>query len=426
MNEDQEITTIDNAFGSPPGWILHNGIWLITVIFMIILGISYFVKYPDTLVMHGVVHSELAPLDILSKQSGTIEALDIKHNQTVDSDQVIIRIASTLHYNDLIELDNFINHIEDSEDPRVLSDYNVKELHLGSINESYTTLIQAFESFKHTFFLTETKISVSALNKEFAQTQRLIKALDEQEKTYNETMVLNEKSLNRNKYLQQEGALADAEMEKTQAEVLHSRMQKENYTSGRINYEVHQQQLKNQIQLLQSKRETDLSDKLLALHQAVLKVKSDIVKWEDLYLIKAPQKGIISFSRYWNINQWIKSNDTIGTILIQSNRDKIYLEGYLPITNSGKLDTGQTARVELMNYPAKEYGVLKAKVTEISLLPSRNSYLVKLALTSGLNSTYNKELPIRENLQATVIIETQDYSLLERFFQGFRDAIKNN
>lgn len=226
MNEEQEITTIDNAFGSPPGWILHNGIWLITVIFMIILGISYFVKYPDTLVMHGVLHSELAPLDILNKQSGTIEALGVKHNQTVDSDQVIIRIASTLHYDDLTELKNFINHIEDSEDPRVLSDYNVKDLRLGPINESFTALIQAFESFKHTFFLTETKISISALNKEFDQTQRLIKALDSQERTYNETMVLNERSLNRNKYLQQEGVLADAEMEKTQAEVLYSECKK--------------------------------------------------------------------------------------------------------------------------------------------------------------------------------------------------------
>jgi len=77
------------------------------------------------------------------------------------------------------------------------------------------------------------------------------------------------------------------------------------------------------------------------------------------------------------------------------------------------------------NYPANEYGVLKAKVLEMSLLPTRKSYLIRLELLDGLNTTYQKRLEARQNMSANVIIVTKQYSLLERFFQGLSDVVRN-
>lgn len=337
MSEKEEITNIENSFGTPPGWLLHNGVWLLTVLLFTILIISYFVKYPDTLSMQAVIHSENAPIDILSKQAGPIQNIYISHNQRVDSNQLMLNISSTLDLNDLESFKKLISQIETSTNYDDILSIKTPNLQLGLINESYFALVKAVEEFKHFYKMKETQTNLHALHQEIIKTGDMVNALSQQENFYENRMVLTQKNLLRSKSLNIDGVVADAELDNTKSEVLQEEIQKGNYTSSKINYEVKIQQLKTEIQLLNSKRETELSNHLFELRQACNKIKNETEKWEDLYLIKSPGEGTISFSRYWTKNSWVKINDTIGTIDINQGLPKMVIIGYLPISNSGQL-----------------------------------------------------------------------------------------
>lgn len=425
MKDERDILAVENAFGRSPGWLTRYGITVVFFFMSLILVISHFVSYPDTLPMSAVIHSETAPVDIICRQAGRIERLFAGHNQKIDSGAPVMTIASTLDAGDLALLKADLAAIEAVRDPGVLYRCRLnKDLALGPVTESHIELVKTVEELLHFLSLTETAEKIRALRDEADQTQKLIASLKNQESSYAEAMALSQKKLDRNVWLNKEGVVADVDLEDVQGLVLQNRIQKENYITGRVNYEVRIQQLHTQAMTLTNERQTAISDRLFRLRQLVSKIRNEITAYEDLYSVRAPMSGTLSFTKYWSRNQWVMAGDTIGSVTPSYEAGSMILEGYLPIPNSGKITTDQTARVEIANYPAVEYGVLLARVTEISILPSRSAYLVRLEFTNGLTTTYKKSIPARQNMVASVIIETEGYSVLERMFMGLREVVK--
>ncbi len=93
-------------------------------------------------------------------------------------------------------------------------------------------------------------------------------------------------------------------------------------------------------------------------------------------------------------------------------------QGKLPLKAAGTLQVGQHATLELESYPAAQYGIIQAKVSDFSTIPTENSYVVSLALPRPFVTTYKKVLPQNQNLTAMVTIQTKEYTLLERLSQN--------
>ncbi|MFM8832546.1 MAG: secretion protein HlyD, partial [Cytophagales bacterium] len=55
-----------------PGWLLRWGITLIFVLFLGLLAISWFIKYPDVIKATVVVTTNPAPINLVSRTSGKI------------------------------------------------------------------------------------------------------------------------------------------------------------------------------------------------------------------------------------------------------------------------------------------------------------------------------------------------------------------
>lgn len=424
--QSEEIAAIQHSFGRPPTWLIRYGITLVFVFILMVLAFSHFISYPDTLSMHAVIHSETAPVSVIAKQTGRIESIYGKHNHAIDSGAMIITIASELNQADLATLKNVLTSFDTLSSPDEIYKVSLrKNLGLGAMSTNYIELVKSIDELKHFYHDGTTDNTVRALNNEIAQTEILIQSLQHQENLYNEALTLKNKKLDRNKYLHSEGVVAAEALEGIQGEVIQDRIQKENYNTTQINLEVRIKQLNTQILTLMNDRQTAMSDRMFHIKQLVSTLRQSIHEYEDAYYIRASMPGTLSYTRYWSINQWVRSGDTIGAITPALDSMHIIIEGQLPALRSGKIRVGQVARVELANYPASEYGVLLAKVTEVSLLPTERTYLTKLELPDGFITTYGKTIPVSQNLSAQVIIETQSYSLLDRFFMGVRDVWKN-
>lgn len=84
----QEILT------NPPSWIIRWGITIIAFVLVIILAISYFVKYPDFINAQISITTQNPPEKIEARTNGKLEKVLVKNHQNVFSNEVLAYIQT--------------------------------------------------------------------------------------------------------------------------------------------------------------------------------------------------------------------------------------------------------------------------------------------------------------------------------------------
>lgn len=426
INSKKEFLAIEHIFGNPPGWILNWGISSILFFIIVCIIISGFVSYPDKLFMHATIQSIQPPILSISKSEGEIEKINFKDKKKVKKEEILMEVRSTLKIEDLNKLEIFFEKYYSIKFiPEYLKINVPKGLELGNINANYAQIVQLFEDFQNTLKQNTVFIKTASLENEIKQINKLNESLIKQENFYQKELNLSIKDFKRNLDLNRNGAISDVEKEKVESKLLLENRNVENFKSNRINNEVKIQQIKTEISSLKSNRAVDISVKKLQINQIIDKIKGDITEWKNLFQVKAVVDGTISLSKQLNVNQFIKTGDTLFSIIPENQNVSIIAFGYLPQKASGILRIGQKATLNIQDFPSNQYGLIIGEVADISLVPQGNNYLVKLKLTNGLKTTYNVNLPFKQNLLADVSIQTKTYSILERLFQNILDIIKN-
>lgn len=133
--------------------------------------------------------------------------------------------------------------------------------------------------------------------------------------------------------------------------------------------------------------------------------------------------GKVTFLDIWSKHQVVQAGQHVFSIVPQENTNYM-AKLKIPAFNTGKLKKGQTVHLKLTNYPEREYGVIKGTITKISLTPNtENLYLLDVAVESPLITSYNKEIPFTQEMQATAEIITDDLRLVQRLFYQFNEIV---
>ena len=59
----------------------------------------------------------------------------------------------------------------------------------------------------------------------------------------------------------------------------------------------------------------------------------------------------------------------------------------------GREKTARWVNVRFLNFPDVEYGIVRGVVSNISVVPSGESYTLEVGFPNGLMTTYGKKLP---------------------------------
>ena len=101
--EVQEILTF------VPNWMIR---WGMTLVFLIILiVISWFVKYSDIITAEVVVTTKIPPEKIYAKSTGQIESLLVSNNGKVTKNTIIGIIENSGNYKDILLLKSILDTI---------------------------------------------------------------------------------------------------------------------------------------------------------------------------------------------------------------------------------------------------------------------------------------------------------------------------
>ena len=423
LNENRDLQQI---LGTPPGWILNWGITLVFLTVAILLGMSWLVKYPDIIPARVTLTTEQPPIRVFSKTSGKIEDLKISDRQEVKAEQILAIIENPAEWQDILVLDSFLNQIQLANTTEVVRNLKIpRNLKLGALQSSYAEFSKQFDEY--IFFLQNnlTNARIANLNEQNVQLNALVNAKNQQKETLQKVVNLALKEFERNKTLKNIGAISDTELEASEAYYLQQQQKLDELDNEIINNKI--QIEKNELLILeaQQKNNENRSGGLFSIQEDVQRMKSEVENWKQTFLITAPIDGKVSLIQYWSSQQFVNENEAMLTIVPTNNSGKMIGKAILPLERSGKVKPTMRANIRLDGYPYQEFGSIEAVVKNISAVPQQNAYQIELEVPATLITTYQKEIPFRQEMQGTANIITEDRRILERVFDKILSAFKN-
>ena len=127
---------------------------------------------------------------------------------------------------------------------------------------------------------------------------------------------------------------------------------------------------------------------------------------------------IITFIKPWQESQFVNADQEM--FYLQSRQNKYHCEIIAGQQGIGKVQVGQKVSIRVDGYPSSEFGYLTGKVEYITDIPTiKDSFLIKVDLTRGLTTNYNKSLKFRNNLTGNSEIYTDSRKLIDRILGNF-------
>lgn len=428
MSEEKEITIrteeVNEILTSAPKWLYRWGISVIFILILVAVGLSYFIKYPDILTADIRLTTLNPPVTLISKTNGKLTHLLVKNNEQLKYNQTIAVIENTANYIDVLYLDEISNELlnrlklMDSIPTIILKD-SVK---VGELTPIYLQFLKSIKDANLYKNINPFKRQILLLQKDLISYTDLLAKYKKQESINKEQLTLVETDYNRDKSLYESKTISAREYDNKKKEYLNALNSNEQVKITVSNALIQINSIeKNILQLQiqdyqeQAKLKNDLSQNLKTL-------SSEINKWKQLYLIQSPTNGKISFFSVWTENQNIKLGDELFAV-IPTQKQEFVGKCILPITNTGKLQTGQKVNIKLDNYQYNEMGMLQGIVTNISEVPNKDTYAIDVKLNNGLVTSYNKTLSYREEMKGKADIITKNISVMDRIFFNFKKLV---
>ena len=258
-----------------------------------------------------------------------------------------------------------------------------------------------------------------AARRELNEYQIYISHLHNEVNLNKEELKLALSSYSREEILYKKGLVSASDYEKEQQAYLASKRGTEQMQTTLSSARIQEAKLHQTIVEIQLEQNQKANSLQVALQTAYDQLQVSINNWKLAYLFTAPTDGILSYNEVWQKNQNITAGDKVFSVVAE-NSGAVIGKAKLPVSNSGKVKSGQRVNIRLTGYPYMEYGFLTGKVSSISLLSNEDSYTVTVELPDTLQTSYNHILEFQGELSGSAEVLTDERSFTVRLLGPLR------
>lgn len=414
--EVQEILT------RVPHWMIRWGSVVILFILLSLFAVAYMIKYPDIVSTQIIITTHTPPQKVMARVSGKIERILVQDKLRVQKNTPLAVIENAANYKDVYLLKS------------ILDTLNLKSIHFpfeklklaqfGDIENAYAAFQKESLAQDLNLNLKPYQVEGNAQTYESIQLKERLGLLLSQKEINQSELQLQKNDLDRYETLYKKGIIATQEIEKQRLIYLQSQKTYKTVLSTISQIKSSLNELNKNSKTTQINNQKESSTLERNQMQAFYQLKKTIKDWELNYVLKSAIEGKISFLQLWAENQTVNAGDNVFTII--PTHEKGYIGKAKALSqNSGKIKIGQEVIIRLTNFPEREFGILKGKVTAISLTPDKEgNLLIDISLPKGLQTSYHKKITFRQEMNGTADIITNDLRLTERILYQFRDIIK--
>ena len=424
--EDVEIRSeeVQEILSHVPNWMIRWGNTLLLVFIVMLLAISWFVKYPDVIDTEVMITTSNPPQKLFANVGGRFDVFLVEDNDTVQQNTPLAVIENSAEYADVLYLKSIMDTLDVDKANFQFPINELPPLILGDINSS-------FAKFENDYYDYDSNKKLNPYRTEQVANQftllsnkgRLQTAIEQKKLADEEFQIKKDDFENRQKRLLSSGAISQKEYESKRIEVLNAqRAIKSLETTISQMREAISNSNKNLkgADIQQRQKNTRLLKNVV---QSYYQLKKDIDDWEQRFVLTSAIEGQVTFLSVWDKNQTADVGDLIFTIIPIKQRSYIgKIEA--PAANSGKIKTLQSVQIQLANYPSDEYGELNGKIQSISPVPNQDgNYLIDVSIDKELETSYGKKIQFRQEMKGSAKIITEDLRLIQRFFYQLKNII---
>jgi multidrug resistance efflux pump len=406
-----------------PHWMIRWGNVLFLALILLLLFISWFVKYPDIIPSEAIITTQIPPQKEYAKITGKLDAILVTDNEDVTNNQPLAIIENTANYKDVFKLKSVIDTINISNQTFSFPMDSLPILFLGDIESQYALFENSYIQYQLNKELQPFSNEAQANAYSVSELNRRLRSLQSQKEINKTELDFKNKDLQRNKTLFEKGVISAQSYENKQMEFAQS---ERNYKNFESSISQMREGISNAHRTSKGSEINRIKEEMFLLKnviQSFNQLKKAIKDWKYQYVLQSSINGKVSFLNYWNSNQTVTSGDLVFTI-IPSENSSFIAKLKTPAQNSGKIKIGQNVNIKLENFPDTEFGVLQGTLKNISLLPDKDGlYLIDAELPKKLITSYNKTIEFKQEMRGSAEIITEDLRLIERFFYQFKDLL---
>ncbi|WP_375580097.1 HlyD family efflux transporter periplasmic adaptor subunit [Marivirga tractuosa] len=413
---------MQEIIGRPPSWIIRWGLSIFFLVLILLLGLSYFISYPDVIRSEFKLSSINSPKIVVAKAEGQLNELHAEDGQYVEKGEILGIIESTSNPKKVFQVSkklvDFVNAL-DSNDLDKIDIGNNEIQQLGALQISYQQFYQAVLNFNNYwtsgYFLERRKSLISKIN----NLKQLKLSLKQQQKILAEDLLLAEEVFVIQGKLYNEDIIDKIRFNQERSKFLNNKLVVERLNASILNNESSLVDLNNQLIEL----DNTIAEQKGLFRQAINTFQSEIMRWKNQFLIIAPETGYISYTNLIEENQHLN----IGEELFYIIPENIKHIGLINISqnNLGKIKIGQNVNIKFSSYPAEEYGVVEGIVDQISNITKDDKYLIKVKLPNELKTNFSREIAYKEGLTAEAEIITRKSRFINKFTYQIRKAFNS-
>ena len=416
---------VQEIMGRIPGWVVRWGLIVLFFLFLLIMGITWFVRYPETISAPIVLTTLNPPADLIARSSNKIEYILVKDGASVKKDDVVAVLYNTGDFRSVLELENIL--LQKGEDWKLYfsKDFLRKDYSLGELQSYYIQFVKQCLLYDHYLQTDFTVQKQKLIEANIVKTQQTIESQNQQMSLLKKDMEFENRNLERDSLLLHSEALTPADYERTRQSVLQKQIALLSQNTVITSTEANLINMEQQLLELQIQRDNETTNYQVQLSEAREQLLMQINLWKEKYILQSPIEGKVTFTKYWSSNQNVISGERLASV-VPDDSLQIIGKMYIPSQGFAKVKPGQIVNVKLNGFPYMEYGILKGKIHSLSSIPEVEGYAAEVAFEKGLISSYNTRLKFIQQMDGTGDIITKDQRLLERFLSPLKSAIKND
>ena len=387
---------------------------IFTGILLLLIGGTWFIRYPDIIDASGRLTAVNAPKEIIARQTGRLTELLVKNGELIKSGTIIGWMESTantpevLHLSD--KLDSAIALIASDKDETISRLFHERYSQLGELQipfQSFTAALQQYNDYLVNGFYVRKK---QLLLQDIATLKQMNASIEMQKGLTRQDEDSSQRTLAMNKILFDEKVISAEEYRLANSKHVNKQMAIPQLNASILSNQSQQREKLKEIDQLAH----DISQQKIIFEQALQTLKSSVDDWMRLYVLQAHIDGRVIFALPLQQNKFLEQGRLLGYITPPDNQ--YYIELTLPQNNLGKVDTGMQVQLRFEAYPYQEAGFVKGKLDYVSPIASDTGFLASVRLQNGLNTNLNKTIHYKNGLQAKALIITKDMRLLERIY----------
>ncbi len=189
---------VKEILGTPPSWLIRWGITIVFIAILVLLTISWIIKYPDVIPSRIVLTTPTPPVGVYARTNGNIYHLFVKENQLVKKDAILAIISNPADEDHILELQEKLDLLQFPMHPDSIAQVQLpKQLSLGEVQQSFSKFSLDFHNYKLFMSLEPLSKEIASLKLQISEYQKLITKQTDQKKTYEKELKLVKKDYER-------------------------------------------------------------------------------------------------------------------------------------------------------------------------------------------------------------------------------------